>query len=125
MDSSFYASLFDTARDLLSNNSPESTTGLYSILCALYELQGLKETKNNFEKHQIHKDYKPAVSAVYLVYHTNKQSHLYEKNIVTRPMAFQTIQTFKKNCFREITKALEIIQPEQGIEWRFNNETKR
>lgn len=116
IDPSFYASQFDTARELLSNNNPESTTGLYSILCALHELHDPNDKQ--WEKHKIHQDYKPAIISVYLVYHTIKRSDIYNNKTYNRHDAFITIQNFKKECFKEITKILEQIQPNQGIEWR-------
>ena len=116
MDASFYASQFDTARELLSTNNPESTTGLYSILCALHELS--EPENKNWENHQIHTDYKNAVMGVFLIYHTERKTDFYGNKLYTRPDSFLTIQTFKKNCFKEITKVLEQIQPADGIQWR-------
>jgi len=116
MDASFYASQFDTARELLANNNPEATTGLYSILCALHALH--EQDEKEFEKNKIHLDYKNTVIAVYLVYHTDKKSDIYNNQIYTRHNSFLLIQNFKKDCFKEITKVLEKIQPSDGIEWR-------
>jgi hypothetical protein len=116
MDSSFYTSQFDTARELLSTNNPESTTGLYSILCALHELHQQNDTE--WDKNQIHMDYKNVVMAVYLIYHTDRKTDIYYNKTYKRPESFLIIQNFKKDCFKEITKILEIIQPNQGIQWR-------
>jgi hypothetical protein len=116
MDSSFYASQFDTARELLSTNNPESTTELYSILCALHELQ--QPNDKEWEQNKIHVDYKNVVMAVYLIYHTERKVDVYYNKQYTRPESFLIIQNFKKNCFKEITKILEIIQPNEGIQWR-------
>jgi len=116
MDASFYASQFDTARELLANNNPEATTGLYSILCALHELN--QPDNEIWEKHPIHIEYKNTVIAVYLVYHTEKKSDIYNNQLYTRHNSFLLIQNFKKDCFKEITKILEKIQPNEGIEWR-------
>jgi len=116
MDSSFYASQFDTARELLANNNPEATTGLYSILCALHALYKPKDEK--WDKHEIHTEYKNAVISVFLVYHTNKKSDIYQNQLYTREKSFLIIQNFKKDCFTEITKILEKIQPNSGIQWR-------
>jgi len=116
MDASFYASQFDTARELLANNNPEATTGLYSILCALHELH--QPDNEIWEKHPIHIEYKNTVIAVYLVYHTEKKSDIYNNQLYTRHNSFLLIQNFKKDCFKEITKILEKIQPNEGIEWR-------
>ena len=119
MDSSFYASQFDTARELIASNTGEATTGLYSILCALYEMDGLTPSQlKSFKENKIHTDYKPAIICVYLVYHTNKQSNIYKNKVYQRPEAFMTIQRFKQDCFKEITIALQLIQPSGGIEWR-------
>jgi len=116
MDASFYASQFDTARELLSNNNSESANGLYSILCALHELH--QPNNPEWEQHKIHTEYKHTIISAYLVYHTDKKSDLYNHKVYTRYDAVLTIQNFKKDCFKEITKILEKIQPNQGIEWR-------
>ena len=116
MDSSFYASQFDTARELLANDNPASVTGLYSILDALHELY--KENDKTWKQHQIHRDYKNAVMSVFLVYHTDKKSDIFNNQIYIRHNSFITIQNFKKDCFKEIIKALEKIQPNDGIQWR-------
>lgn len=119
MDPSFYASQFDTARELITNSTPEAPTGLYSILCALYELDEIKPSaKKEFEKDQLHEKYKPAVICTYLVYHTDKRSDIYNNKIYNRHDAYLTIQDFKKECFKKISIALEQINPQQGIEWR-------
>jgi hypothetical protein len=121
MDASFYASLFDTSRELLSNNTSEAPTGLYSILCALYAMKSISPTQeNNFLKNEIHLIYPSVIDSIYLVFHANKQSHLDKNKVKTRPNAFLEIQNFKQQCFKQITNVLEIIQPEQGIEWRFD-----
>jgi hypothetical protein len=120
MDTSFYASLYDTSRELLSNNTSEAPTGLYSILCALYELKDISpSTKQEFAKNKIHLDYPNVIDSIYLIFYTSKQSHLYKSKVKQRTNAFLDIQKFKQDCFREITKVLEIIRPETGIEWRF------
>jgi len=116
MDSSFYASQFDTARELLSTNNSESTTGLYSILCALHELH--KQDDKEWNEHQIHNDYKNVTMAVYLIYHTERKIDVYNNKQYIRPDSFLLIQNFKKECFKEITKILEKIQPNEGIQWR-------
>jgi len=116
MDASFYASQFDTARELLANNNSEATTGLYSILCALHELHD-PENKE-WDTNKIHTDYKNAVISVFLVYHTDKKSDIYNNQLFTRHNAFLLIQNFKKDCFKEISKVLEQIQPNEGIQWR-------
>jgi len=116
MDASFYASLFDTSRELLSNNTSEAPTGLYSILCALYAMKSISPTQeNNFLKNEIHLIYPSVIDSIYLVFHANKQSHLYKNKV-----KILEIQNFKQQCFKQITNVLEIIQPEQGIEWRFD-----
>lgn len=122
MDPSFYASQFDTARELLSNNTSEAATGLYSILCALYELSEMpNKHKQQFQQHTIHEQYKPALISIYLIYYTIKKTDLYNRKTYTRHDSFILLQQFKQNCFKEITKALEQIQPQEGIQWRMSN----
>lgn len=116
MDASFYISQFDTARELLANNNPESTTGLYSILCALHEMHNPND--KNWEKNKIHLEYKTSVISVFLIYHTEKRSDIYDNKLYTRHNSFLIIQNFKKDCFKEISKILEKIQPAEGIQWR-------
>lgn len=100
----------------MANNNPEATTGLYSILCALHELYDSED--ENWKKNKIHTDYKNSVIAVFLVYHTEKKSDIYNNQVFTRHNSFLAIQNFKKDCFKEITKVLEKIQPNDGIQWR-------
>jgi len=116
MDASFYASQFDTSRELLATDNPASVTGLYSILNALHELY--KQNDKDWEKNNIHADYKTVVSAVFLVYHTDRKSDYYGNILFTRHHSFLLIQNFKKDCFKEITKVLEKIKPNEGIQWR-------
>jgi hypothetical protein len=116
MDASFYASQFDTARELLANDNPAAVTGLYSILDALHELYKQNDTK--WQQNTIHNQYKDAVMAVYLIYHTERKADMYKNKQYTRPESFLIIQNFKRNCFKEITQVLELIQPNEGIQWR-------
>jgi hypothetical protein len=119
MDETFYIAQFDTARDLIASNSPEATTGLYSILCALYSLTDMPEkNKKEFTNHQIHKEYEPAITCVYQAYYSIKQTDIYNNKVYTKPKAFMTLQKFKQKCFKEITIALQLILPNSGIQWR-------
>jgi len=116
MDASFYASQFDTARELLANNNSEAPTGLYAILCALHDLYKLNDEV--WKKHKIHSAYKNTVIAVFLVYHTVRKTDVYNNKVFTRYDSFLLIQNFKHECFKEITLILEKIKPKDGIEWR-------
>jgi len=58
MDNSYYTVQFDTARELLSNNNPEGTTGLYAIYNSLANSHELEPKQiNDLNKTNLHKKY--------------------------------------------------------------------
>ena len=60
------------------------------------------------------------MDSIYLnILHRKTKPPYTKSKVKQRTNAFLDIQKFKQDCFREITKVLEVIRPENGIEWRF------
>jgi len=121
LDASYYAVQFDTSRDLVSNNNPEGVTGLYAIFNSLINSSDLKDTRkrDEFKNSRLHEAYSTTVVCVYLIFFTSKINQNHNGQVFSRVKAYLLIQEFKQQCFKEITKVLEELMPEDGIEWRF------
>lgn len=124
MDNSYYTVQFDTARELLSNNNPEGTTGLYAIYNSLANSHELEPKQiNDLNKTNLHKKYAETITCVYLVFFTTKMNQHYNGKTISRIEAYLKIQEFKQQCYTEITHILQLLLPDNGIEWRMVTKT--
>ena len=121
MDMSYYAVQFDTARELLANNNPEGVTGLYAIYNNLINSSDLDEKQlKEFSKiNYLKQKYDETIVCVYHIFFTQLKNQQYKGKVITRIDAYLEIQEFKQQCFKEISQVLQVLLPNDGMEWRF------
>ena len=122
MDASYYAVQFDTARELVANNNPEGATGLYAIYNSLSSSSDLDQKhQKKFSESKLHYLYPEITVCVYLVFFTKRMNITYKNKTISQIDAYLKIQDFKQQTFKEISLVLQVLLPEQNIEWRFEH----